>query len=176
MSRRGPYWKNETTWICPNHLPSVKIPANVECCFYVNCTSKRPERLSSEDCKHLWLPRPRHPVDRHEHLLRPLEQPPVRPKKPVALLPHRQHLPQHLRPQQMSQFTMPWARSFVHGLKCDKGENGGRAVTRSRSKYCSRDCSNRNARWRHKIANWLQRSSSSGKSSLISDWQLRKQI
>ena len=33
---------------------------------------------------------------------------------------------------------------------CDKGAGGGRAIRRKGSKYCSRDCSNKNARWRHK--------------------------
>ena len=34
--------------------------------------------------------------------------------------------------------------------QCDKGAAGGPAVRRKGSKYCSRDCSNKNARWRHK--------------------------
>jgi len=33
---------------------------------------------------------------------------------------------------------------------CDKGFSGGRAFSREKSKYCSRDCSNKNARARHK--------------------------
>lgn len=31
---------------------------------------------------------------------------------------------------------------------CEKGPQGGPAMTRRNSKYCSRDCSNKNARWR----------------------------
>lgn len=34
---------------------------------------------------------------------------------------------------------------------CDKGTRGGRAVKRESSKYCSRDCSNRNARHRYRL-------------------------
>jgi hypothetical protein len=34
--------------------------------------------------------------------------------------------------------------------QCDKGAAGSPAVRRKGSKYCSRDCSNKNARWRHK--------------------------
>jgi hypothetical protein len=34
---------------------------------------------------------------------------------------------------------------------CTKGINGSRAESRPNSKYCSRRCSNDNARWRHKI-------------------------
>ena len=51
-----------------------------------------------------------------------------------------------------SSFIMaPWVNRIKNGkFKCEKGENGKRAKVRSNSKYCSRDCSNRNARWRHK--------------------------
>lgn len=35
-------------------------------------------------------------------------------------------------------------------LHCDKGTTSVRAIRRKGSKYCSRDCSNKNARWRHK--------------------------
>lgn len=34
--------------------------------------------------------------------------------------------------------------------RCDKGSAGGPSIRRKGSKYCSRDCSNKNARWRHK--------------------------
>ena len=34
--------------------------------------------------------------------------------------------------------------------QCDKGPGETRNRTRPGSKYCSRDCSNKNARWRHK--------------------------
>ena len=34
-------------------------------------------------------------------------------------------------------------------FKCDK-DNGRPALARPKSKYCSKDCSNKNARWRHK--------------------------
>ena len=33
---------------------------------------------------------------------------------------------------------------------CDKGFDGKGAFSRENSKYCSRDCSNKNARYRHK--------------------------
>ena len=34
---------------------------------------------------------------------------------------------------------------------CNKGPDNTRAKSRPNSKYCSRKCSNDNARWRHKI-------------------------
>jgi len=33
--------------------------------------------------------------------------------------------------------------------RCTKGPDGTRMVARPNSKYCSRDCSNKNARWRY---------------------------
>ena len=150
MSRRGPYWKNETTWICPNHLPSVKIPANVECCFYVNCTSKRPERLSSEELQTSVATPP-------QASRRPTRAPaastrttPRKTKKPSRTnTPSPAPAPAPAAPTDEPVYNA-LGQKLCAWFKCDKGENGGRAVTRSRSKYCSRDCSNRNARWRHK--------------------------
>ena len=36
------YWKNENEWMCPKHLPSVKLPASVDKCFFSGCPSVRP--------------------------------------------------------------------------------------------------------------------------------------
>ena len=36
-------WINDTTWLCRNHLASVKLPAALDACWYDNCTSIRPE-------------------------------------------------------------------------------------------------------------------------------------
>tara|TARA_Y100000310_G_scaffold338820_1_gene429580 strand:+ start:1825 stop:2238 length:414 start_codon:yes stop_codon:yes gene_type:complete len=40
--------------------------------------------------------------------------------------------------------------SYCGWVTCDKGPKNTRALSRPNSKYCSRDCSNRNARDRHK--------------------------
>lgn len=47
------------------------------------------------------------------------------------------------RKQRVESLQCAWAT-------CDKGHNGESAMRRSNSIYCSRDCSNRNARARHK--------------------------
>ena len=39
---------------------------------------------------------------------------------------------------------------FCAWHNCTRGPNGGRAIRRKNSKYCSRACSNANARWRFK--------------------------
>lgn len=42
-SRYKPFWLNRTTWCCPAHLPSAKIPHNGEKCWYTNCNAVRPD-------------------------------------------------------------------------------------------------------------------------------------
>lgn len=44
MSRLKPYWKNKSYWVCPKHLPSVRIPKIVSVCYFANCTSVRPSK------------------------------------------------------------------------------------------------------------------------------------
>ena len=36
-------WLNDATWLCRNHLASVKLPATLAACWYDNCQSTRPE-------------------------------------------------------------------------------------------------------------------------------------
>lgn len=43
MSRQKPYWKNKNFWVCPKHLPSVRIPRTVSICYFSNCSSVRPK-------------------------------------------------------------------------------------------------------------------------------------
>lgn len=40
--RNKPYWKDDNRWVCPKHLPSVKIPSSVSTCWFSNCSSVRP--------------------------------------------------------------------------------------------------------------------------------------
>ncbi len=42
MSRLKTYWKNSKTWVCPNHLPSARIPSQVSICYFSSCSSVRP--------------------------------------------------------------------------------------------------------------------------------------
>ena len=36
------YWKDAKEWVCPNHLPSLHIPASVGVCLFTSCNSLRP--------------------------------------------------------------------------------------------------------------------------------------
>ena len=114
-----PYWKNEREWVCPKHLPSVKLPANVMHCFFSGCSSKRPSgRPGNAVCKKVGS----------------VMTPPDLTRKKTKAVQTEEAKEENL---------CAW-------FKCDKGPNGSRAKVRLNSKYCSRDCSNRNARWRHK--------------------------
>ena len=95
--KKKPYWRNSKVWMCPNHLPSAKIPASCPECWFSNCKSTRPATLEF------------------------VNSPPLNRKN----------------------------RCFWRD--CDKGSNGNPANSRERSKYCSTDCKNRNARWRYKM-------------------------
>ena len=95
-----PYWRDENFWICPRHLPALKIPSHIQNCWFSGCSSKRPS-----------------------------------PNETTTL---KKGCKKNTRAQLCAWF------------QCNKGSNGTRAFARKNSKYCSRDCSNRNARWRHK--------------------------
>ena len=112
------YWKNENEWVCPKHLPSVKLPANVDKCFFSGCYSLRPKNRPGNSGT--TVPRPS-------------------PSFMTSAM-HRSSKP-HVEIEEGN--LCAW-------FKCEKGLNETRSTIRSNSKYCSRDCSNRNARWRHK--------------------------
>ena len=116
---KSPYWRDENQWVCPKHLPSVKIPAHIEQCWFAGCVSRRP----SMDSRPSAIPVTTNFLDLDLTNL-PVEQ----AAKPEIL--------QDIK-------LCAW-------MECTKGPNGGRAPARKNSKYCSRDCSNRFARWRHK--------------------------
>ena len=116
---RDPYWRDENQWVCPEHLPSVKIPAHIDQCWFAGCTSSRPSMDSR--------PVPVSIPSFADLDLAPLSKDEVpRGREPVK-----------------EQALCAW-------MECNKGASGGRAFARKNSKYCSRDCSNRFARWRHK--------------------------
>lgn len=95
---KKPYWRDSKFWICPNHIPSARLPAAVMHCWFSNCNSVRPDRAAESSLSLIVC-------------------------EPVV--------------------KCAWA-------KCNKN-NGKPADRRERSKYCSLDCKNRNARWRYNL-------------------------
>lgn len=120
------YWKNRNEWICARHLPSICIPASEGQCFFSGCVSVRPKnRPSLEDAK------------KDEKVV-------VSAKKEDVRIVEEKKIETKTDIQETDRDDLcSWK-------DCDKGPNGGIAIRKSRSKYCSRDCSNKNARWRHK--------------------------
>ena len=103
-----PYWFDENTWICPQHLPGTRLPAGLEECWYNHCKSVRPERQKKKD----------------RTMAVPSEIKVVRTK-----------------------FKDPVVDTDKNAVcawhECDSPATG-------KSKYCSRNCSNKNARARYK--------------------------
>ena len=97
--KKSSYWRNAEYWICPNHLPSIRIPAVCATCWYSSCNAERPPMLQFVEAE----------------------------KDRLALQVER----------------CAWR-------DCNK-DNGKPAGRREKSKYCSLDCKNRNARWRYKL-------------------------
>ena len=104
--RRGPYWYDEDTWVCPMHMCSVRLPKSAASCYYAGCKSVQPEYDGNV----------------------------VRPKaeqiKVVPVAPEPVAAPSPSVPE------CEWH-------SCSKPVRVG-------SKYCSRECSNRNARARYR--------------------------
>lgn len=71
----APYWLNETTWMCPKHIPSARIPSNQDVCWF-GCGTHRP------DVKE-YRPRPT-PVPPPHQVMRQVVVPPL---VPVAITP-----------------------------------------------------------------------------------------
>ena len=120
------YWKTKDEWICALHLPSIGMPASEGGCFFEGCPSVRPSGRPGKDS-------------------------PVASKavEPVVSAPKKDTVASETAPKKKEAASIDVA-DLCSWKDCDKGEDGGAAPRKKRSKYCSRDCSNKNARWRHK--------------------------
>lgn len=136
---KKPYWKNKQFWICPKHLPSVRLPASIAACWYAGCSSRRPQAAADTTS------RPARPQARTTSSGRKRTRSTISNSTPTSEV-------------NVTPTTTSVTQESCAWIECDKGPNGTRNVARKRSKYCSRDCSNRNAR-----ANYNARSSSSKK-------------
>ena len=121
------YWKTNTEWVCAKHLPSLMMPASVGICTFAGCDSVRPRREKFINTQ----------IESSANST-PRVVPPVTKQQSAA-----QSTPPATVVRQASNAKLcDW-------FKCDK-DNGKPALARPKSKYCSKDCSNKNARWRHK--------------------------
>lgn len=150
-------WKNHDVWLCLNHLPAVRYRAGQDDCWYAGCKTKRPDEAGrpekSEEAPPPPRPRPR------ARPRRPVVRPAVAPTPAVvAEAPAAAPV--------AAKVTTPVPASSNASLDED-GEDVTEAEVdfdpeekcawppctkkkRPRSKYCSRNCSNKFARWRHR--------------------------
>ena len=147
---KKPYWKNAQFWICPRHLPSARFPASVAACWFAGCNSVRPplQEDIGTPAKQKKKPAPNSTSAKSKPISKSKSKSENKKEPAQAVASESTKTPANTaQPQKIC----AW-------VKCNKGPNGGRNVASKRSKYCSRDCSNRNAR-----ANYNSRASKSKK-------------
>ena len=143
------YWKDHEYWFCGRHLPASPLPWSVEKCWL--CSNKRPSmdnRPAPEEGgpKVIQQPRRRNFRPRARVVPKPVaadlvgststEPAPARPKKTAV---------RASAPAERKSATPASSISINVCAWHDCNE-----PARPRSKYCSRNCSNKNARARHK--------------------------
>jgi hypothetical protein len=167
LSRRTKvYWKDYEHWSCGRHLPALVLPANIERCWL--CTNKRPSMETRPAKPEGFEPnQPRPKTKRAAKRIAQRRKPSeldamltgsVAPSMDVEIAPKPTTRPAPSRAP--TQRTAPAVKTTTkaspslvvpggtHGVKC--AWNGCEEIARPRSKYCSRNCSNKNARARHK--------------------------
>ena len=135
MSSHFTKWIDNNSWVCSKHLPSVVMPASSGLCAFSTCESTRPKRESFTNIGTSTLTAPKKsPTPAKSLRQKKSDTPRVTAKKTLS---------DNVTTAAIKVNMCAW-------FKCTKGENGGPAPARSRSKYCGRACSNANARWNHK--------------------------
>ena len=136
------YWKDANTWICCKHLPSIEVPSSTGACPFVGCDSIRPRhgRPTPAAGETVSTPASPAPVSKSTRS-RAKAKPSTTPTTPAP----------SATPATAETTPAPSADvALCSWFKCDKGSDSGPAIARARSKYCSKDCSNKNARHRYK--------------------------
>jgi len=125
MRTAPPYWRSHKEWVCQRHLPSTRLPAGCKICWYGGCPSVRPpmaERPSEKTEK----PKAKEPIWTGGLKIEPRRTPTVKESNP-----------------RRTRIAAKFANTTCAWKECDE-------QAREKSVYCSRNCSNKNARWRHK--------------------------
>jgi len=157
-------WISHDLWHCDRRLAGT-FPASMEKCWYAGCVERCGGRPALEN-----RPRQVSVVPKEvpkEEVFKPLSK---KGRGSVRVVCHHCKTPIYRKPSDVSRnksgvfFCTP-EHSKVHRQQkreiqihptlcawkeCNKGQNGDPAPPRSKSIYCSRDCSNKNARLRHR--------------------------
>jgi len=158
-------WINHELWHCTRSLAGT-FPASMEKCWYAGCVERCGGRPSLENRP------PQPPVIIEEQAPKEdiFKSLPKKGRGSVRVVCHHCKTPIYRKPSDVSRnksgiFFCSSEHSKDHRQQrreiqihqtlcaweeCDNGLNEKPAPTRSKSKYCSRDCSNKNARFRHK--------------------------
>jgi len=145
-------WKNHDVWLCLNHLPAVRYRAGQIKCWYSGCQTSRPDMEGRpEPAPAKPAPPPRARVRPRRPRVRPAVQPPsVREVAPTTLGDSGSGAligdPSDENDENEVIFTAEV--DFSPADKCAWPPCAKRK--RPRSKYCSRNCSNKFARHRHR--------------------------
>ena len=141
MSRHTRWIDDGNSWCCEKHLPSVVMPASSGLCAFSTCDSVRPKRESFTTIgKTLVKPTP---APKPATKTKPSQPTNVRKKKPTT--PVKAKTSTVSTPENNTENV-----ELCAWFKCTRGEGGVHAPARAKSKYCSRACSNANARFQHK--------------------------
>lgn len=154
-------WKNHDTWLCLNHLPAVRYRAGQDRCWYAGCKTVRPPEEGRPEFSEPEPPPPPRPRPRLRPR-RPIVRPAVQPA-PDAAAVAKAAGPSPVVPK------VEAPRSSVVDASSDSDDPEDVTEVevdfdpeekcawppcakkkRPRSKYCSRNCSNKFARWRHR--------------------------
>ena len=143
------YWKDHEHWYCGRHLPASPLPWSLEKCWL--CPNKRPpmkDRPSPEEGVSPIIPQPRRKV--------------MKPRARVVPRPTVADLVGNAAPESgpppSPPRAAPKAAARTPSVKLTAADGNSTICAwmdccepaRPRSKYCSRNCSNKNARARHK--------------------------
>jgi hypothetical protein len=143
-------WLDHETWGCDVHVPMAKIPANIEKCWY--CAQEwRGHRPKGDPPakKEVKPPEPKK-GPWGQTFMPPVRVTPEPYKMPVSRLLHMESMAKPLAPQTTTYASTPKGKPNPFLLKTHGKCAWEKCIqaAREKSKYCSRECSNRNARFR----------------------------
>ena len=144
-------WKNHGVWLCLNHLPAVRYRSGQIKCWYAGCETSRPNMEGRpEPAPEKPAPPPRVRVRPRRPRVRPAVPPPsVRVVAPTTASDSGSAQLADLSGENEENEAFFMAEvDFAPGDKCAWPPCAKRK--RPRSKYCSRNCSNKFARHRHR--------------------------
>jgi hypothetical protein len=138
-------WESKSHWLCLNHTPAVRLPSAATSCWMAGCECKRPiEPDVFPVRKRAQPPAPKR--------IFPKARPATTAKKEAAPTRERKGLIalDDLPPFIVEQLAKEASGTAPNSMGERCALEGCDETARPGSKYCSRTCSNRNARRRYK--------------------------